>query len=643
MMGMVFLKRANSYLLIAAGAWLLFKAVTLADFWALLIPALAILFLTEKYSWPAGLLAFLFLLLVEMLSAAVGIQAFNDSVIHSALILLFSTLLIALRVFLPQISWPVREGKKNEDPDSDHPQSAPGENAVDPWPASFSLLTYAEATDLDSRRLQSNMESSCHYFLELVRLSLDCLSVVLLKGDREGKVLTMYSYASGRPDELIEDLQSRPSGILTPLLQERMEMTVHPVSRQSNNIPYYPSNEGVGSLMAVTVQSEMISTNKQFILCLDRQNVEPWDAWQKDFIRMAARKLGMELDIGFQVFRAARNTDAISRICTQLQQMNQVIDLDSTYQVTIRSVCDLVECDFVALSLIQGGEHVVVKAEGIQAEGLTGRKFPVTEGLVGQAVKCKHWMPPNTDYPGPAPIFSKEEPIAGFKSLFLNPISKRGGDIMGVLTVCSRKSGVFQKAEREVLELVCRHVATKIELAQAHERIYRLALTDGLTGLKNHRTFQRGFDNMLQRARRQTISICLILCDLDHFKSINDRYGHPFGDEVLKSVAQTLEKAARRVDLVARYGGEEFALVLESSDERGGMIQAERVRKAVESLRFRVKGKEVGVTMSFGIAVFPQNGGEKQTIVDKADQALYYAKKRGRNQVVAYSAFQKKS
>ncbi|MFP3984151.1 MAG: GGDEF domain-containing protein, partial [Desulfurivibrionaceae bacterium] len=103
--------------------------------------------------------------------------------------------------------------------------------------------------------------------------------------------------------------------------------------------------------------------------------------------------------------------------------------------------------------------------------------------------------------------------------------------------------------------------------------------------------------------------------------------------------AKTLQETVRNVDLVARYGGEEFALVLEASDEKGGVVQAERVRKAVESLNFRVKGDQVGVTLSLGIAVFPQDSEDKNVIVDKADQALYYAKKRGRNKAVPYSVF----
>ncbi len=618
----------------------MYKVVILSDIWALLIPALAVFFIVTKYSWLAGSLSLLAFFLFEMTSVAAGYQSLWDSLAHLIAVLIFSVFLVLLKRFFPHEDIPV-SGREASGKDAVSPPSPTEDSTVDLWPPTFSLLTYAEATDLDSKRLYSNIDSSCRYFLELIRRSLDCTTAILLRGNKVDKILDVHSLASSRPDNLSEDMGDQGSELLTPLLQERDEIVVYPVSQQRTNIPYYRSNRGVGGLMAIRVSSEMVSEGKLFILCLDRETPDPWEPWQKDFARMAADKLAMELDIGLHMSRSARNTDTISRICTQMQQMNQVLDLDSTYQVTIQCVRDLVDCDFVALSLIQGGEHKIVRVKGVNAEELIGQKFPITEGLVGQAVKCNHWMPPDATYPGPAPVFSKEKPLSGFKSLFINPICKRGGDIMGVLTVCSRKGGVYRKAEREVLELICRHVATKIELAQAHERIYRQALTDGLTGLKNHRTFQRSFDNRLQRARRQTISLCLILCDLDHFKRINDSYGHPFGDEVLKAVAKTLQETVRAIDLVARYGGEEFAIVLEASDERGGMVQAERVRKAVESLVFRVKGETVKVTMSFGLAVFPQDGEEKQEIVDKTDQTLYLAKKKGRNRVIPYSVFRK--
>jgi diguanylate cyclase (GGDEF)-like protein len=142
---------------------------------------------------------------------------------------------------------------------------------------------------------------------------------------------------------------------------------------------------------------------------------------------------------------------------------------------------------------------------------------------------------------------------------------------------------------------------------------------------------------MLERARRNSEQLCLLLGDLDHFKDINDRFGHPFGDEVLKKVASIIGDSVRTVDLAARYGGEEFAIALENCDVKGGMTMAERIRKKIALLHMFSDNKRVPVTFSFGVAVFPDHCSDKAVLIEKADQALYRAKKEGRNRTILWS------
>ena len=127
------------------------------------------------------------------------------------------------------------------------------------------------------------------------------------------------------------------------------------------------------------------------------------------------------------------------------------------------------------------------------------------------------------------------------------------------------------------------------------------------------------------------------MCDLDHFKSVNDTYGHPFGDQVLQKVSAILKDAVRSVDLAARYGGEEFAMILEDCDTRGGHQLAERIREKIEGLTFWHDDHPVKVTISLGVATFPATAAEKSELIEHADQALYQAKRSGRNKVVAWS------
>jgi diguanylate cyclase (GGDEF)-like protein len=235
-------------------------------------------------------------------------------------------------------------------------------------------------------------------------------------------------------------------------------------------------------------------------------------------------------------------------------------------------------------------------------------------------------------------VFGHDHLLSGYNSLLVLPLQKVKGEATGALTVAVKAAEVFTKPRQEILELIAAQVAVKIDLGQAHEEINRLATIDGLTGLINHRTFQRGFDVMLLREERRSGALSLLLCDIDHFKKINDSHGHPFGDKVLKEVAGILRKAARGVDLAARYGGEEFVLVLEGSGEQGGLQMAERIRQEIEKMVLHNESGPVRVTLSLGLAVYPDHGTDKERLISRADQALYRAKKQGRNRVVVWEA-----
>ncbi len=207
--------------------------------------------------------------------------------------------------------------------------------------------------------------------------------------------------------------------------------------------------------------------------------------------------------------------------------------------------------------------------------------------------------------------------------------------VVGVLNVESDNVNAFDQVDQRLLTTLASQVAVALENARLYEETEQLAVTDGLTGLNNHRFFQSFFDRELNRARRYSHPLSLIMMDIDHFKKINDTLGHPVGDIVLKEVSRLLMEQARDVDLVARYGGEEFMLVLPETKKSEARLLAERIRVAVEKNRFEAEGaKNIGrVTISLGVSGFPDDGSEKDEIIDKVDKALYRAKAGGRNQV----------
>jgi two-component system, cell cycle response regulator len=173
-------------------------------------------------------------------------------------------------------------------------------------------------------------------------------------------------------------------------------------------------------------------------------------------------------------------------------------------------------------------------------------------------------------------------------------------------------------------------------IADMNERLAELAVTDGLTGIKNHRHFRDSLEVAMSLAMRQSIPLSVIMLDIDHFKMINDAHGHAAGDDVLRTVARILEENTREHDEVARYGGEEFATLLPLTDAGAALALAERLRESIATYPWPLRS----VTASLGVATFP--GAQipsASTLLEQADLALYHSKKRGRNCVSHHDEF----
>jgi diguanylate cyclase (GGDEF)-like protein len=166
--------------------------------------------------------------------------------------------------------------------------------------------------------------------------------------------------------------------------------------------------------------------------------------------------------------------------------------------------------------------------------------------------------------------------------------------------------------------------------AELLRRVRQLAITDGLTQLSNRRAFDRALDREIGRAARADGRLSILLIDVDHFKALNDEYGHIAGDTVLRQISRALQRSVRSYDTIARYGGEEFAAVLPGCSAALAVQVAERLRRAVEEA-----ATEVAVTASAGVATYPYDGADIESLLGAADRALYTAKRGGRNRVVS--------
>ena len=176
------------------------------------------------------------------------------------------------------------------------------------------------------------------------------------------------------------------------------------------------------------------------------------------------------------------------------------------------------------------------------------------------------------------------------------------------------------------------------KLEQSQKALKNLAILDELTGVYNRREFNLQLKNELERSGRYNNYFTLLILDIDHFKQLNDTYGHQAGDEALRKIAALFQQEFREFDRVARYGGEEFIVILPETSGASAYAVAERIRQLISTYVLPFNGKTINMTISGGIATFPEDGETQEVLISAADQALYFAKRSGRNQIIIYSS-----
>ncbi len=258
------------------------------------------------------------------------------------------------------------------------------------------------------------------------------------------------------------------------------------------------------------------------------------------------------------------------------------------------------------------------------------RRFRRGEGVAGKVIELGHTIRVNDV--DRAQDFKKSDG-SHVQSILCVPLNV-DEEIIGVINITNKNDNrTFEKEDESILEALANQAAVAI----ARTRLYEAAITDGLTGLFIRRFIMHRFTEEQRRAKRYKTPLSVVMCDIDHFKSVNDTHGHQVGDEVIVEVARVLSQGVREdIDIVGRYGGEEFMVILPQTALDGSVQAADRVREAVEAIEVALPdGGTLKVTASFGTAEFNQDDPNEtiESCLKRADDALYDAKRGGRNQV----------
>jgi two-component system cell cycle response regulator len=495
------------------------------------------------------------------------------------------------------------------------------------------LRTRAEEEEKLSQGSIETIHQQLLHTIELLRRSLGLKTCALLWLDGSGERLKLKELSTSAQN-LAEGSLSARAGVFAAILREGRPCALE--APRLVLLPYYQGPEEVAAFVGVPVFE---GKTLRGLLVGDRATGRGFAVGEVDLFMSAAAQI-MRIVQSERVFQAVeRAKHEHERFYRASTALNRAWTLEEVYAAALegaRGVCDF---DFAAIAALdpRDGSQVIGLAAGEGSDGLLGTRYRDPASIASMVVKNKLALPVSGEWRDrhETHVFAEGETIRGFESLYVLPLLVKD-EVLGVFACAARRPGAFPRGRREMLGVVANQVAISLQNGRMVQSLEEQATTDGLTGLVNHRTFQERFSSMLGRADRHKLRVAMLLTDIDHFKRVNDTYGHPTGDAVLKRVAAILKASARKIDIVARYGGEEFALVLEGTDRSGARQLAERIREEVAAQTFESSKGPFKATLSLGVAVYPDDGKTKPEVIHCADQALYAAKHGGRNRTVCH-------
>lgn len=314
-----------------------------------------------------------------------------------------------------------------------------------------------------------------------------------------------------------------------------------------------------------------------------------------------------------------------------VSEVTETLSLTYVVRTTIREARKLVGADVTVVRLLDHGQLIIAGSDGDDETVPAPGPLALGVGIQGRAAKRGRTIRIDTEVDAEA---AEGECAAGMQSGVVVPLIV-GARVIGTLACWSWTSDRFDEDDERALELMASQVATAIAAADMHEQSEHEAHSDALTSLPNRRQLNDDLRGVLLEASHRETPHAIAMVDIDHFKRFNDEYGHRVGDITLQKVADVLKSSLREEDRVYRFGGEEFLIVYAGATAENALKLAERARSAVE--RAPLTGdalQPVGpVTISIGVALFPDDGHDMEALIDVADRAMYVSKEMGRNRV----------
>jgi two-component system cell cycle response regulator len=509
---------------------------------------------------------------------------------------------------------------------------------------SYRLLGAGEATDREevrsdrlARASVEEIHQSVHYALELLRRSLDLHTAVLLWLNDAGTHLRI-SELSSTSNEVQDTPFPAGDGVLGAVLAKRAPVSLHDL-KPTFRVPYYAGPCPVRALTAIPV---LDGQTLRGVLAIDRLESTPFLPHEEEIGAQAARFCLRAIQNERVFLQLERAKVEQGKLYRAAQALGSALSEQDVVDAGVKAAREIASFDLAAVTIFdeaaRSHEIVAAKSADGKIDDLVGIRFSHNTGLVSMVVQNRCALPYRGEYEaGHKVVLSKRLSWPAHPSLLVLPLVLHGR-ALGTLILGAKRRHAFGDPVRPTLEVLASHLAVSLSNARMVQKLETMATTDGLTGLFNKRTMLESAAQKIAASARFDRKLSVLMTDIDHFKKVNDTYGHDVGDIVIRGLADVLKRQKRTTDIVARVGGEEFVALCEQTDDKGAMLLAERIREEFGKTSFRTPQGALSVTCSIGIATFPEAGDDWESLFKAADEALYFSKRSGRNRCTAWRA-----
>ncbi len=499
----------------------------------------------------------------------------------------------------------------------------------------YSEIISDDGLKKEKNRLMVMLNERLFNIVETLRSTIHAFTVILYLTDNDMK-LRGREISSNSEWITMDKPLSTDDPYIGWILKNKKSMLLNEIKGDIKDIPYYTRNEGIKSFMAVPAvrANDIIG-----IICVDSLEVQ---AFTDEHIKLLTVISNQIIDLMDNIelqYKLRYDMYEKGAMYTFVRTLSHHIDAPDIAKASLSEIIritsasagifatknehrsfDIVFTQNIDKDLV--GKDLFIDTEPMH-DGILENQLSVNSQVMTSQIKLL--------YPALYNLYTPD------KALKYTAIISLRGKMEEVGMIVLFMESTINERISIILDTLINQVSISLYNSILFDKLGKLAITDGLTNLHNHRHFQEYLETEIKEAIRYNKPLALLMIDIDHFKILNDTYGHPQGDRVLKKLSDIIMQTIRDVDYAARYGGEEFCILLPSTDAKGAYKTAERLRKKIETSAIKSDtGESMNFTISIGISSMPEDAKNKDELILHADKGMYGSKENGRNRTTIY-------